>query len=163
MIARFKILAEEKGRKGAWGMALLVIEVFLKSYLLSLVASLVPNVLTPPLHALRGVRIGKKVFIDRTAYIDNLWPEMITIEEGARVTARSILIAHTSAGPEQKKTNLPFSRKPVTVCKHAFIGAGAILLPGVTVGAYAIVASGAVVTKNVPPGSVVAGNPARVI
>lgn len=52
---------------------------------------------------------------------------------------------------------------PIVVGDNVWIGGSAILLPGVTVGADAIVGAGSVVTKDVPPGAVVAGNPARVI
>ena len=52
---------------------------------------------------------------------------------------------------------------PVTICHGAAIGAGAILLPGVTVGKWAMVGSGSVVTRNVPDYGLVVGNPARVI
>lgn len=53
--------------------------------------------------------------------------------------------------------------KPVTVGDRVWIGGGAILLPGVSVGANAVVGAGAVVTRDVPANTVVAGNPARVI
>ncbi|HET6249633.1 MAG TPA: DapH/DapD/GlmU-related protein [Tepidisphaeraceae bacterium] len=46
---------------------------------------------------------------------------------------------------------------------NCFIGGRSIILPGVTIGDGSIVAAGAIVTKDVPPGSIVAGNPARVI
>ncbi|MDM7854757.1 sugar O-acetyltransferase [Cellulomonas alba] len=52
---------------------------------------------------------------------------------------------------------------PIVVGDNVWIGGSAILLPGVTVGADAIVGAGAVVTRDVPPATVVAGNPARVI
>lgn len=52
---------------------------------------------------------------------------------------------------------------PVVIENDVWIGARAILLPGITVGRRSVVAAGSVVTKNVPPGSVVGGNPARVI
>jgi acetyltransferase-like isoleucine patch superfamily enzyme len=51
----------------------------------------------------------------------------------------------------------------VVIRRGAYIGVGAIILPGVTVGEGAIVGAGSVVTKDVPRLSVVAGNPARVI
>jgi maltose O-acetyltransferase len=54
------------------------------------------------------------------------------------------------------------SAKPIVIEDNAWLGGGAIVLPGVTVGANAIVGAGAVVTKDVPTNTVVVGNPARV-
>ncbi|MBN2044955.1 MAG: sugar O-acetyltransferase [Anaerolineales bacterium] len=53
--------------------------------------------------------------------------------------------------------------KAIVIADNVWIGGGAILLPGVTVGLNAVVGAGAVVTKDVPPNTVVAGNPARAI
>ena len=53
--------------------------------------------------------------------------------------------------------------KPVTIGNSVWIGGSAILLPGVNVGDKAVIGAGAVVTRDVPPGVVVAGNPARII
>ena len=53
--------------------------------------------------------------------------------------------------------------KPVRICRNAWIGAGATILPGVMVGENAVVAAGAVVTKDVEPNTIVGGNPARLI
>ena len=53
--------------------------------------------------------------------------------------------------------------KPVHIGKKAWIGAGATILPGVTVGENAVVAAGAVVTKDVAPNTIVGGNPAKFI
>ncbi|MGH9451952.1 MAG: hypothetical protein ACRD11_15690, partial [Terriglobia bacterium] len=49
------------------------------------------------------------------------------------------------------------------VCRHASIGSGAVILCGVTIGEGAIVGAGSVVTKDVPPKTIVAGNPARIL
>ena len=53
--------------------------------------------------------------------------------------------------------------RPVHVCKHAWIGMNATIMKGVTIGEYAIVGAGAIVTKDVPPYAIVAGVPAKVI
>jgi maltose O-acetyltransferase len=53
--------------------------------------------------------------------------------------------------------------KPITIADNVWIGGNAILLPGVTVSENAVVGAGAVVSRDVPPNTVVAGNPARVI
>ncbi len=54
-------------------------------------------------------------------------------------------------------------KRPVTIGNHVWIGCNAMILKGVTIGDGAVVAAGAVVTKDVPPRAVLAGNPARVI
>ena len=51
--------------------------------------------------------------------------------------------------------------KPIVIEDYVWIATGAMILPGVTVGEGAVVAAGSVVTKDVPPWTVVAGNPAR--
>jgi acetyltransferase-like isoleucine patch superfamily enzyme len=53
--------------------------------------------------------------------------------------------------------------KPVSIGKNCFIGARAIILKGVTIGDGAVVGAGAVVTKDIPPGAIAVGNPARVV
>lgn len=53
--------------------------------------------------------------------------------------------------------------KPVVIEDDVWVGARAIILPGVTIGAHSIVGAGSVVTKDVPPWTVVGGNPARII
>ena len=55
------------------------------------------------------------------------------------------------------------STKPIVVEDESWIGANVVIVPGVTVGKHSIVAAGSVVTKNIPPYSVVAGNPARIL
>ena len=53
--------------------------------------------------------------------------------------------------------------KPVHICRRAWIGAGSTILPGVTVGENSVVGAGSVVTHDVEPNTIVAGNPARLI
>ena len=60
-------------------------------------------------------------------------------------------------------TQQPWTEKTVTIGRDVWVGAGSIILPGVTIGDGCVVAAGSVVTKDVPPGSVVGGVPAKLI
>ncbi|RVT84113.1 sugar O-acetyltransferase [Rhodobacteraceae bacterium CCMM004] len=71
-----------------------------------------------------------------------------------------LLAADHPRGPADRDAGLENGR-PVTVGRNCWIGAAALILPGVTVGDDAVVGAGAVVTRDVPPGATVAGNPAR--
>ena len=84
------------------------------------------------------------------------------IEIGARaiIAQESYLCTGTHA---LEDPNLPLRTAPIRIEEDAFIAARAFIMPGVTVGRRAVVGAGAVVTKNVPAATVVAGNPARVI
>src|SRR5262245_20393975 len=61
-----------------------------------------------------------------------------------------------------RRTELPQS-KPVVIEDHVWIGSKAVILPGVRIGSRAVIGAGSIVTKDVPPQCVVAGNPARVL
>jgi maltose O-acetyltransferase len=73
-----------------------------------------------------------------------------------------ILTADHPRDPRERESGLE-SGIPVKIGRNVWIGGGAIILPGVTVGDDAIIGAGAVVTRNVPDGATVAGNPARVL
>lgn len=59
--------------------------------------------------------------------------------------------------------NQPITYKEVVICNSCFIGERSVILPGVTIGEKAVVGAGSIVTKDVPPFSMVAGNPAKII
>lgn len=61
----------------------------------------------------------------------------------------------------ERASGLEFGR-PIAIGRNVWTGGGAIILPGVTIGDDALIGAGSVVTRNVPPGATVVGNPARV-
>lgn len=73
-----------------------------------------------------------------------------------------ILTADHPRDPVQRGRMLEFGR-PVTIGRNVWIGGGALILPGITVGDDAIVGAGSVVTRDVAAGATVAGNPARIL
>jgi putative colanic acid biosynthesis acetyltransferase WcaF len=82
----------------------------------------------------------------------------IELQAGATVAQEAYLCAATHAFEDPA---LPLVTAPIVIGEHAFVGGRAFILPGITVGARAIVGACAVVTRDVPPGTTVAGNPAR--
>jgi acetyltransferase-like isoleucine patch superfamily enzyme len=85
----------------------------------------------------------------------------ITIGEGVFIAPHCVLA--TEYHPEDPETRHTLLTKPIIVKKNAWIGASATILAGVTIGENAIVAAGAVVTKDVPDNTVVGGIPAKFI
>ncbi len=83
----------------------------------------------------------------------------ITIEDNAMIAANVQLISNN----HDLHDRVLLLCKPVRICRKAWVGAGATILPGVTVGENAVVAAAAVVTKDVPANAIVAGNPAKII
>jgi acetyltransferase-like isoleucine patch superfamily enzyme len=111
---------------------------------------------------LSGIKIGKGVFIGNLVMFDSEYPELIEIEDEVSIALGSIIIAHSAGSPFQARLRLVNSAPEKVILKRGcWIGAGAIILPGTTVGEASIVAAGSVVNQDVPPYTVVAGNPAR--
>ncbi|MFN9329653.1 MAG: acyltransferase [Cyclobacteriaceae bacterium] len=73
-------------------------------------------------------------------------------------------IVHTSThNPEMQPAWREWIRKPISIGANVWIGTGVIILPGVVIEDSAIIGAGSVVTKNVPKGAIIAGNPARIL
>ena len=113
----------------------------------------------------RGVKIGKNVYLGYGVDLDNLYPDLITIEDGATVGHRAMIFAHSNAGwcTEIKEKYFPSFVAPTTIKKGAWVTSGSIVLAGVTVGEVSVVGAGSVVKKDVEPYTVVVGNPARMV
>jgi len=132
----------------------------------SLLRELLPEVgdgavIRPPFHCDFGynIRLGADVFLNFNCVILDV--VAVTIGTGTQIgPAVQIYTADHPRDPAIRKTGVEFGR-PVLIGRNAWIGGGAIILPGITIGDDAVVAAGAVVTRDVPPGATVLGNPAR--
>lgn len=83
----------------------------------------------------------------------------VNLAQGITVTA----LNHNFADTEKRIDEQGVSTKPVVIEDDIWIGANAVILPGVSIGRHSVVAAGSVVTKDVPPHSLVAGIPAKII
>jgi acetyltransferase-like isoleucine patch superfamily enzyme len=114
------------------------------------------------LYRMRGSKIGRYADISSDVFLDECFPEFIYIEDHVDIGPRVIIVAHDSSC-HNADPDIPIITKKVLIKRGAYIGAGAIILPGVTIGEGSVVGAGSVVTKDVPPGAIVAGVPAKVI
>lgn len=107
----------------------------------------------------KNISIGKDVFINSGCHFQDQGG--ITIGDGSLIGHNVVLatINHDLL-PSQKRKN---HYAPITIGSNVWIGSNAVILPGVTIGEWAVVAAGAVVTKDVPPYTVVGGTSAKII
>ena len=125
---------------------------------------------TPPelrltLYRWMGISIGRHCFVGLDTWLDDQFPELIVIEDDVTISFRVTVIVHDDA-KRMDRTQAGAGNgtvAPVVLKRGCYLGAGCLLLPGVTIGEHAIVAAGAVVTRDVPAGKVVGGVPARVL
>lgn len=110
-----------------------------------------------------GLKIGQECFIGDRTLID-LYDD-VTVEDQVTLAQRVTVLTHLNVGyqnhPLQKY--FPKTSKPVIFRRGSVVAASSTILPGVTVGSKSFVAAGSVVTKNVPPQSLVAGVPAKFV
>lgn len=107
----------------------------------------------------RFIAIGKNVFINHACSFLDMGG--ITIEDDVLIGPRVNLT--TENHPLDPSNRRDLVTKPIVIKRKAWIGAGATILPGVTIGENSVVAAGAVVSKDVPANTVVGGIPAKFI
>ena len=122
---------------------------------------------------LPNARIGADCNICSHVLIENdvIIGDRVTVKSGVQLWDGLRIEDDVFIGPNVTVTNDPFPRSKqypkefavTTVKTGASIGGGATILPGITIGRHAMVGAGAVVTKSVPDGAVVVGNPARIV
>lgn len=109
-------------------------------------------------HTKPHIRIGNNCVINRKVHLDGR--SGISIGNNVNI---SFEVCVLTLGHDHNSPKFDAVGAPVAVGDHVWIGARAMILPGVTLGEGAVVAAGAVVTKDVPPYTVVAGVPAKII
>ena len=116
----------------------------------------------------QGARIGRNCTIGSHCNICHCQiGDGVSIQTACHITRGTIIEDNVFVGPGVVTLNDPLvagrDMKAPRICEGAKIGGGTVLLPGVNVGRKAIIGSGAVVTKDVPDGCTVVGNPARAL
>jgi acetyltransferase-like isoleucine patch superfamily enzyme len=101
-----------------------------------------------------GMDIHPFTLVSRKAILDHTFPRGIHIGEGTAVNFDAVILTHDLMAGKHLHTY---------VGKYCGIGARSMIMAGVTIGDHSVVAAGAIVTRDVPPNTMVAGNPARII
>jgi acetyltransferase-like isoleucine patch superfamily enzyme len=119
----------------------------LLSRLVSKIALVAPGGtrIRPWLQRLRGVAIGKNVWIGQLVYIDEIHPADVSIGDNVTISLRTSIISHFYSGPRR-----PVSNGKVVIEKDVFIGPHCVILPNVRIGEGAVIRAGTVVSRNVP-------------
>ncbi len=112
---------------------------------------------------MRGVKIGKDVWIGYLSFIDQppeVAESMVEIHDGVGIGFRNNIFAHDSS-PVWRGGKCIF--KKVVIEKNVYLGANVTILPGVRIGEGAVIGAGAVVNKDIPPYTIAVGIPAKPI
>jgi acetyltransferase-like isoleucine patch superfamily enzyme len=124
-----------------------------------------PPSLRVSLQRMRGVNIGKSVFLGMRCWLDSVRPDLITIEDYVSLAGNVTILTHSDATAPIREllgTDTHVLSK-VTIKRGAWITINVTILPGVTIGENSIIAAGSVVTKDIPPGVIAGGMPAKVL
>ncbi len=134
----------------------------LKNRLFQYIALYIPGFKTTRvwLHRMRGVSIGRNVSIGVSALIETAYPKLVSIGDNVSIGMRAVIIGHLRDSTTQARAS---NRHTVRIEDDVYIGPGVIVLPNVTIGHGAVVSAGSVVTRSVPPQTLVQGNPAKPI
>lgn len=107
----------------------------------------------------KNITVGKNVFINACCHFQDHGG--VSLGDGCQI-GHNVVFATLNHGlaPEDRQTTYP---APITLGKNVWVGSNSTILQGVTIGDNAVVAAGAVVTKDVPENTIVGGVPARII
>ena len=116
------------------------------------------------IHRWRGVNIGKGVYIGHEVMFDRIFTDQIFIGDNTSIGDRTIITAHANI-PSNTILKKIYPRKVMQtrIGEGVWIMPNVTIAPGVTIGNEVVIATGSVVTKDVPPRSLAAGVPAKVV
>jgi carbonic anhydrase/acetyltransferase-like protein (isoleucine patch superfamily) len=116
--------------------------------LLSRLAYIAPggDSVRPWLHRLRGVNIGKNVWISQLVYIDELHPELVSIGDNTTIGLRTSIVTHLYWGGRKEDNG-----SHVVIENDVYVGPHCLILPNVRIGQGSVIKGGSVITRNVPP------------
>src|SRR3989442_9069845 len=110
----------------------------------------------------QNLEVGDHCYLGRELFLD--LQDKIEIEDRVTISHRVMILTHTDAGTSPLRDEfIATSQDPVVIRRGAYVGANVTILQGVEIGESSVVGAGAVVTRSVPPASVVVGTPAKVI
>ena len=113
-------------------------------------------------HNYNNLIIGDNCHIGKDIILD--LKEQIKVDDNVTISMRVSIITHTDVGDSPLKQNsYPARQKGVIIHSGVYVGAGAIILHGITIGENTVLGAGAVVTRDVPPYTVAVGLPAKVV
>lgn len=107
-----------------------------------------------------GAKIGNNFQLERNSFLDSSFPWLIEIGDDVTIAPDVLILSHDGG----TKKVLGYSKVgKVTIGDHVFVGAKSIILPNTNIGSDCVIGAGSVVSGTIPPGSVVAGIPGRVV
>lgn len=158
-------LMEYYGLKGVSGKVRLYVRQ-LKSHFLQVLAmaSPLPGTIVA-LQRARGAKIGRHVYIGPGVMFDELYPQLITVEDYVSIGMQTLIFTHSNptCSLELKQNYFPRKVAPTVIKTGAWIPPRCIILAGVTIGENSVIGAGSVVIRDVEPYTIVAGVPAKAV